>query len=206
MEESMADDDFIIEGGDTGSNRRPFFIAAATLTTIFILASVCSLLFLFSNRTASNPEATAIAATNAVILITNEAVTAAIDATNIALSQPADVPESEPTVAPTSTATSVPATTAPTKTAVVEQPPKDTATPNLSGTSAVEQLAVTEETEEGATNSEDSTPTPIAASTSSASNDADALPQTGFETWGTLVVGLLLAAVLIAARRLRRSA
>ena len=85
MEESMTDDDFIIEEEGTSSSRRPFLIAVATLTTIFILASVCSLVFLFSNRSSTNPEATAIAATNAVILITNEAVTAAIDATNIAL-------------------------------------------------------------------------------------------------------------------------
>lgn len=199
----MTDDEFILEEEGTGSSRRPFLIAVATLTTIFILASVCSLLFLFSNRSASNPEATAIAATNAVILITNEAVTAAIDATNIALSQPTETPE--PTLVPTATSTPVADTATPTETSVVEQQPKDTVTPNLSGTSAVEQVDEDGSDAEGTAGGDNGTATPIPAATSSTADDADALPQTGFETWGTLAVGLMLAAVLIAARRLRRN-
>lgn len=198
----MTDDDFIIEEEGTSSSRRPFLIAVATLTTIFILASVCSLVFLFSNRSATNPEATAIAATNAVILITNEAVTAAIDATNTALANVEAVTATEPASTPTSTSTAIPDTATPTKTVVI----KDTPTANVSETSVAEGLTNETDSESNTeTGDNDSTPTPIPAATSNASNNTETLPQTGLETWGTLAVGLLLAGVLIAARRLRQN-
>lgn len=47
-----------------------------------------------------------------------------------------------------------------------------------------------------------STPTPITLTDSDASS---ALPQTGFETWGIALIGLVLVVVFLAARRLRTS-
>ncbi len=197
----MTDDDFILEEESASSSRRPFLIAAATLFTIFIAAAACSLIFLFQNRTASNPQATAIAATNAVILITNEAVTAAIDATNVALSLPTDTPEA--TATQTATATAIPDTATPTETPVVETA-KDTPTPNTSGTSVAEPTGDATDSP-GNDGAENGTATPIPASTTTSPGKDDVLPQTGLETWGILGIGLLFVAILVAARRLRHT-
>lgn len=188
----MSDEDFIIE--EDGSNRRSFMIIAGVLATIFVAAAICSGVYLLSGRSSSsNPQATAIAATNAVILITNEAVTVAIEMTETAAAMPTNTPE--PTETATETPTAVPDTPEPTETPVVEV--EETATPNLSGTSTFEEVEGTETAESAIA----ATATPIPAATSTAGNDS--LPETGFDTWGVLLAGGLLVFVLLVARRLR---
>lgn len=209
----MAEDDFIIENEErTGGAGRTFLILAGSLLGIFILAAACSLIFLFSNRNTSNPEATAIAATNAVILITNEAVTAAIEATNLAMAQPSDTPEATPTA--TVTQTSEPATATPTGTAVpTDEPVKESPTPNVSGTTAFTTVEAGEgdgtgdddatATSASGTIVEAGTATALPAATSTATTS---LPDTGgFTTWGPILAALLLIGLLVAARSLRRA-
>lgn len=218
----MAEDDYIIDdegGNERPNNRRGFLIAAGFLLGIFILASICSVTLLNMQRRGNGGNqaqigtATAIAATNQVIMITNEAVTVAIQETNLAQAPASETPEA--TLPPTSTATEAAATTEPTETAVVEAA-DDTPTPNLSGTSEFDDDATeTPETDDdGETggaetpdssgsgsgdSSSDSTPTPVAGN----DNTQDSLPETGINTWGTILLGLFFLGILLAARRFR---
>ncbi|MCP5099439.1 MAG: hypothetical protein GY943_28120 [Chloroflexi bacterium] len=211
----MTDDDFIIEDENDGSSRRPFLLIVAMLSLIFIAAIACSLIFLFANGSVSNTAQSDEAATIIAGNSTKEIINASIYATNTALAAPPDTPE--PTEAPTNTATAVPDTPMPTETAVVEAP-KDTPTPNESGTTVAESLDE-EDTTEGeesstaepdesdsttAASAEDGTPTPIPA-VSAEDADKGALPQTGFNIWGTILTGFALLAVLFIARRLRQA-
>ena len=128
---------------------------------------------------------------NAIIAVTNEAVTQTIAAMETEAARPTNTPQPPPTNTPQPTNTPLP-----TNTPVVQQA-EDEVTPTAT---AADGLSTAE--------SDESTPTPIAAlsgGSESAGSDSssDALPQTGIETWGVLVAAFGLIAVLFAARRLR---
>lgn len=188
-------EDFIIEEEheEASNNRRPFLIAVGILLSIFILAAICSATLLYTrDGKPTNGDAAAIAAietTNAEIAVTNAAVTQTIAARETEKARPSDTPVPPPTNTPIPTNTPQP-----TDTPVVGQAEEgeETATPNLSGTSAFS---------DGSANN---TPTPIPGLSGSTGGN-DSLPQTGIETWGALVAGLGLIAVLFFARRLRSS-
>jgi LPXTG-motif cell wall-anchored protein len=189
-------EDFIYEeetdrGGS--SNRRPFLTAVGILLTIFVLAVICSATLLFTRGNGDSGEAEQIAAIetqNAVIAVTNAAVTQTIAAMETEAARPTNTPQPPPTNTPRPTNTPLP-----TNTPVVQQAEEEpTATPttDLSGTSIFSGGAA------------GNTPTPIAA-LSGGSGTSDSLPQTGIETWGILLAAFGLIAALVAARRLRGS-
>lgn len=214
----MEDDYIFDEEEQSGpSNRRGFLVAASVLGLILILALVCSFTLL-ATRNNSNfaADSTAIAVSNmtqeAVNMVTYDAATAvalSVAQTNEAQPQPTDTPELEPTN------TDVPEeeTPEPTETAVVDETEEDEAspTPNLSGTSefsdATAESEATDEAEESesdgviGSNTSASTPTPLSAT----STDNNALPDTGINTWGTILVGLILAGILLGARQFRNT-
>lgn len=187
-------EDFIYEeetdsGGSPG--RRPFLTAVGILLTIFILAVICSATLLLTRDDGDGGAAAEIAAVetqNAIIAVTNAAVTQTIAAMETEAARPTNTPPPPPTNTPIPTSTPLP-----TNTPVVQQAeeePTATAVTDLSGTSIFS----------GGT--ADETPTPIAA-LSGGNGSSDALPQTGIETWGVLVAAFGLIAALVAARRLR---
>jgi hypothetical protein len=186
MEENMSDDFIIEEESDGAANRRPFLVAVGALVTIFILASVCALGLLLSNRSSDRAqEIAAIETQNAVIAITNEAVTLTIAAIETEAARPTDTPQ------PTATSTSTPVPTdtpLPTNTRVIQPADEGTQTPSITGTTIFGDGAGV------------STPTPIIAS-----GGDGALPQTGINTWGALVVAAILIVTVVTARRLRSS-
>ena len=189
-------EDFIYEE-DTVSgsspNRRPFLTAVGILLTIFVLAVICSATLLLTRDnggTGASEQIAAIETQNAVIAVTNAAVTQTIAAMQTEAARPTDTPQPPPTNTPRPTNTPLP-----TNTPVVQQAeeePTATAAVDLLGTSTFSG------------GSGDNTPTPIAAlSGGNGSGTNDSLPQTGIETWGILVAAFGLIAALVAARRLR---
>jgi hypothetical protein len=202
-------EDFIYEEEvDSGgsSNRRPFLTAVGILVTIFVLAVICSAALLI-NRGRENgdgdgasAQVAAIETQNAVIAVTNAAVTQTIVAMETEAARPTETPVPPPTNTPKPTNTPQP-----TDTPVVQQAEDD---------AAASATAASLESTSGEAAEEDSTPTPIAAlssgdssgsSTGSDSSSDDTLPQTGIETWGIFVAAFGLIAALVAARRLRTS-
>ena len=132
----------------------------------------------------------AIETQNAVVAVTNEAVTATIAAMQTEAARPTETPSPPPTFTPTPQPTATPQ---PTNTPVIAEETVesgDLATPNLSGTSVFENATG------------DNTPTPIPVT--GGSGDNGSLPNTGLDTWGIMLIGLVLVAVLFMARRLRR--
>lgn len=206
----MTDDEYIVDEENGTSAGRSFLTAAGILALVFLLAAACSLFFLLRGRSPANPEATAIAATNSVIILTNEAVTRAIEATNTALAMPTNTPG--PTEAPTQTATAVANTATPTGTAVVDTP-TDTPTPNMSGTSTFDDNENDNDADNANDNSDNSNDNDNtndnsnnATATPLPNNDNDdngSLPETGFSSWGPIAIAALLIGLLIGARRLR---
>jgi LPXTG-motif cell wall-anchored protein len=192
----MTEDFIYEEETDSGGspNRRPFLTAVGILLTIFVLAVICSAtLLLTRDNNGRNGDAEQIAAIetqNAVIAVTNAAVTQTIAAMETEAARPTNTPPPPPTNTPRPTNTPLP-----TNTPVVQQAEEEpTATVDLSGTSIF------------SSGSGDSTPTPIAAlSGGNGSGTNDSLPQTGIETWGILIAAFGLIAALVAARRLRSS-
>ncbi|MCP4426209.1 MAG: LPXTG cell wall anchor domain-containing protein [Chloroflexi bacterium] len=186
-------EDFIIEeeSGEDSPSRRPFLIAVGILLTILILAIICSAatLSIRNNRGRSNGNAEQIAAReteNAAILANNEAVTATIAAMETEQALPTETPTAPATNTPTPTNT-----------------PRPTNTPVVRPSGDDEVTETPEPSSADADGTAD-TPTPIAPlSGTNGGSDDDALPQTGIETWGALVAGLALVAILFAARRLR---
>ena len=189
-------EDFIYEeetdsGGSSAS--RPFWTAVGILLTIFLLAAICSAAVLLTRGNGDGGNAAEIAAIetqNAVIAVTNAAVTQTIAAMETEAARPTDTPPPPPTNTPRPTNTPLP-----TNTPVVQQAEEElTATPtaDLLGTSTFPDGTA------------DDTPTPIAA-LSGGNGGTDALPQTGIETWGALVAAFGLIAALVVARRLRSS-
>lgn len=206
-------EDFIyeeeVDSGDS-SNRRPFLTAVGVLVTIFILAAVCSAALLINrNRDDGgnggvSAEVAAIETQNAVIAVTNAAVTQTIVAMETEAARPTETPVPPPTNTPRPTNTPQP-----TDTPVVQQAEDDAAA------TATAEAAIDDTSDDAAAG--DATPTPIAAlsngdgtsgsdgSSASDSGSDDTLPQTGIETWGILVAAFGLIAALVAARRLRTS-
>ncbi|RMG91756.1 MAG: hypothetical protein D6706_17855 [Chloroflexi bacterium] len=179
------EDEFMVEEGE--SSRRPFLIAVGALLTIFILAAVCSAAILLSRQNANrNAQIAAIETENAIIAVTNEAVTLTVAAMQTADARPTDTPTPTATLTPSPTFTNTPTSTPVVAQAETLQEEEATPTPNLSGTSVFE------------TQEEESTPTPIAAFAE------EELPQTGIGTWGALVAAFILVMALVAARRLRQ--
>ena len=188
-------EEFIIE--EEEPNRRPFLIAVAALTTIFILAAICGLAFLLSGRSAAEraSEVAAIETQNAIIAVTNQAVTQTIAALETEAALPTETPEPD---TPTPTATPEPDTPTPTATPVIdageaEATAEETTAPEVDGTSAVVTPAV------------DETPTPITGATGTIDGDDTALPETGIDTWSAVLIALALIGTVFVARRLRSS-
>ena len=191
----MTEDFIYEEETDSGgsANRRPFLTAVGILLTIFVLAVICSATLLLTRGSGdggNTQEIAAIETQNAVIAVTNAAVTQTIAAMETEAARPTNTPQPPPTNTPRPTNTPLP-----TNTPVVQQAeeePTGTPTADLSGTSVFSGGAGS------------NTPTPIAALNGGSGSDSS-LPQTGIETWGILVAAFGLVAVLVIARRLRSS-
>jgi hypothetical protein len=198
----MTEDFIYEEEAETGSssNRSAYLTAVGVLLTIFVLAVICSASVLWfrsrdTNGGGTAAEIAAIETQNAVIAVTNAAVTQTISAMETEAARPTDTPPPPPTNTPRPTNTPLP-----TDTPVVQQAEdEETATPTA-------DLLVTDTS---AIAADDSTPTPISALSNgnggSSSGTDDTLPQTGIETWGILVAAFGLIATLVVARRLRSS-
>lgn len=183
-------EDFIIEEEiEDSPNRRPFLTAVGVLVAIFVLAAICSGVVLLNRNRAPNGDAAEIAAIetqNAVIAVTNAAVTQTVAAMETEAARPTDTPKPPPTNTPVPTSTPLP-----TNTPVLAQAEDDaTETPDLTETSIFSGETA------------DNTPTPIPGLSGTSGGDGS-LPQTGIETWGALVAAIVLIAVFLAARRLR---
>jgi hypothetical protein len=174
------------------SSNRPFLTAVGVLLLIFILAAGCSA-FALMNRGGgggASEEVAAIETQNAIIAVTNAAVTQTIAAMETEAARPTDTPTPPPpTFTPQPAATNTPK---PTNTPVVADGAEDVAndngeTPNESGTSVFDDSA------------DASTPTPIPVG----GNNNDALPDTGFELWTILLAAVVLVGLVVMARRMR---
>jgi hypothetical protein len=194
------EEDYIVQddsSGTGGSNNRPFLTAAGLLLLVFILAAGCGAYNLISRgangqTVAANPTAEAIFTQNAIVAVTNEAVTLTIRAMETEAARPTETPTLPPTATQPSPATETPE--APTLTPVV---------PEGEGIGEDGEEGEDAPPAEGTTTfvpGDDSTPTPIPVATG---NDKGALPDTGIETWSAMLLALALVAVLFIARRLR---
>jgi hypothetical protein len=185
----MTEDFIIEEETEDSTNRRPFMTAVGVLLAVFVLAAICSGVLLLNRNRSPNGDADEIAAIetqNAVIAVTNAAVTQTIAAMETEAARPTDTPKPPPTNTPVPTSTPLP-----TNTPVLAQAEGDaTETPDLSGTSIFA----------GGTGG--NTPTPIPGLGGTSGGDGS-LPQTGIETWGALVAAIVLIAIFLGARRLR---
>jgi hypothetical protein len=147
------------------------------------------------NRGSSPDQTAAVAAIetqNAMIAVTNAAVTQTIAAMETEAARPTDTPTPPP---PTFTPEPSPSNTPrATNTPVVADVDLGTVvadgTPNVSGTSVFEGEAG------------NSTPTPIPVGSS---NGGGSLPDTGFELWAIALAGIVLVGILVAARRMRHA-
>ncbi len=190
MEERMTEE-FILEEDDSeeSSSRRPFQVAVGALLVIGVLAVACTGITLFLRGSAAerDGQVSEIETRNAIVAITNEAVTQTIAAMQTEEARPTDTPELTPTNTATPIATD---TQVPTNTPVVQQAEDEgAATPSLFGTSAF------------AAGAGDATPTPLGALGNGSSDGT--LPQTGVSTWGATVAALLFIGIFAVARRLR---
>ena len=188
------EEESVAEQNSGGS--RPFLTAVGLLLVVFVLAAGCSVLALRSrdNSSGQTDEVAAIETQNAMIAVTNAAVTQTIAAMETEAARPTDTPTPPPaTFTPEPSPSNTPR---PSNTPVVVDIEDGAAseagdeTANVSGTSVFE----------GET--EDSTPTPIPVG---GSNESGELPDTGFELWGIVLAGLALVGIVIAARRMRRA-
>jgi hypothetical protein len=181
-----------METQESGSSR-PFLTAVGVLLLVFILAAGCSAVSLMNrggDGGGSSDEVAAIETQNAIIAVTNAAVTQTIAAMETEAARPTDTPTPPPpTFTPEPSATNTPK---PTNTPVVADSGDESAsagdeTPNASGTSVFED------------GTDDSTPTPIPVG----GNDNDSLPDTGFEMWAIVLAALVLVGLVVMSRRMR---
>lgn len=185
------------EEQNSGGNG-PFYTAVGVLIAIFILAGGCALVS--SMNRGSTPDQTAevavIETQNAVIAVTNAAVTQTIAAMETEAARPTETPTPPPpTYTPEPSPSNTPrATNTPVVVDIEIDNEADVAvgegTPNVSGTSVFEGEA------------ENSSPTPIPVSDS---NGSGTLPDTGFELWAIALAGIVLVGILVAARRMRKA-
>jgi len=184
-------EDFILEEDESGdsSKRRPFLIAVGALAAVGVLAVACTAIILMTrgSQPGNSEEVALIETQNAIIAVTNEAVTRVISAMETEAARPTNTPEPTATDLPTALPTNTPR---PTNTPVVQQAEGETATPVFFGTSTF------------GVGLGGSTPTPIGALGSGSSGNGS-LPQTGISTWAATLAALLLVGIVIAARRLR---
>ncbi len=195
-DDEFIEDDYYDADEGGSSSGRPFLIAVGGLLLVLVLGILCTAAILAtrSARTDNGEAVAAIETQNAIIAVTNMAVTAAINATQTAEAQPTITP------LPTNTATPEPATATATpvvseETAVAEEVPEETAVATVDATEGAAAII-----DLGGTH----TPTPTPLSSVDAGKDST-LPQTGLETWGIIALGAVLVIVLLGARRLRAS-
>lgn len=185
------EDESVEEQNSGGSG--PFLTAVGILILIFILAAGCSFVLLGQrdNSSVNTEQIAAIETQNAIVAVTNAAVTQTIAAMETEAARPTETPtpppptytaEPSPTQTPRSTNTPVVVDTGDGMTGDVAD-----GTPNVSGTSIFEN------------GTEDSTPTPIPVG----GKDNGSLPDTGFELWTIALAGLVLVGILFVARRMR---
>lgn len=186
-------EDETIEEQNSGGNG-PFLTAVGILLVVFILAAGCSAFMLRARDTTagSTAEIAAIETKNAMVAVTNAAVTQTIAAMETEAAKPTETATSPPptfTSEPSPSNTPRPSNT-PVKVDIDGEIGEGIAdgTPNVSGTSQFED------------GTEDSTPTPIPVD---GSNGSGELPDTGFELWAIVLAGIVLVAVLAGARRMR---
>ncbi|HFE66714.1 MAG TPA: hypothetical protein ENJ93_05575 [Chloroflexi bacterium] len=199
-DDEFIEDDYYDADEGSSSSGRPFLIAVGGLLLVLVLAIACTAAVLSARSadTSNGEEVAAIETQNAIIAVTNMAVTAAINATQTAEAQPTNTP------LPTSTATPEPATATATpvvseeETAVAETAPEEegTAVPTVDATEGAAGVIEVP--------GDANTPTPTPLSSVEAGKDSS-LPQTGLETWGIIALGAVLVIVLLGARRLRAS-
>ncbi len=195
-DDEFIEDDYYDADEGGSSSGRPFLIAVGGLLLVLVLGILCTAAILATRsvRTDNGEAVAAIETQNAIIAVTNMAVTAAINATQTAEAQPTITP------LPTNTATPEPATATATpvvseETAVAEEVPEETAVATVDATEGAAAII-----DLGGTH----TPTPTPLSSVDAGKDST-LPQTGLETWGIIALGAVLVIVLLGARRLRAS-
>lgn len=184
------------EGGGTTGNRT-FNILAGVATAVLLLGLICiaAVLFLRPQDT-TDEEAVAMRLTeNAIIAVTNEAVTRTLEAMATEDARPTDTPTNTPEPSPTNTPE-------PTETPVLlpvdEEEDLDEedelVTPDSLATAIAEAEAADDDAVAG---------TPVPAVTPGTT--VDTLPDTGIDTWGAILLAFLLVGMFMAARRLRSS-
>jgi hypothetical protein len=195
-------DEYVIEeeeGGD-GSGSRAFVILAGILTAVLLLSLLCIAGVLLTRNGTDTDQTAAIQtreAENAIIAVTNTAVALTVEAMETEAAMPTNTPTATPEPPPTETPT-------PTNTPVVlpvddddnGDPDEDEATPDALATAIAE---AGEENGDDNGNGNDTAVTPIAQVTPA----PDTLPDTGFGTWGIIVIAFLLLGLTAVARRLR---
>ena len=195
-------DDFIYdqeESSAASGGRSPFVMAVAILGTIFVLAAICSAVFWFTRdgnggTPTNQAEIAAIETQNAIVAVTNEAVTATIAAMETEAALPTATATTPPTFTPQPSVTPIPSETP------VVQSADGSPTPNILAT----DIALS-----GGVDANGNTPTPIPGFASGGSGNGTsstgggALPQTGIDTWSALIAAVVLIVVLVGARRLR---
>lgn len=185
------------EGGGSAGNRT-FAILAGIATAILLLGLICIAAVLMLRPGNGNGLAAEIAAReteNAIIAVTNEAVTRTIAAIETEAARPTETPTSTPEPSPTNTPE-------PTETPVVLpvdeeeeiDEEEDIATPDSLATAIAEAEAV-----------EDDDMTPVSPATVAPSPGVDTLPDTGINTLGIIAAAFMLLGLSLVARRLRSS-
>lgn len=204
------EEDYIVQednAGSSGGSNRPFLTAVGLLLFVFILAAGCGAFNLLSRgggtdqTTVASATIEAIETQNAIVQVTNEAVTLTIMAMETEAARPTETPTLPPTATQAPPATETPPP--PTETPVVPEGEVVEGETGEGEGDAAGETGEAGETGTGVTGpTDDSTPTPIPVVTG---NDKGALPDTGIDTWSAMLLGLALVAVLLMARRLRRA-
>lgn len=187
-------DEYVIEeeeGGGSGS--RAFIILAGVLTAVLLLSLLCIAGVLLT-RNGTDPDQTAAIQTreaeNAIIAVTNTAVAMTVEAMETEAAMPTNTPTATPEPLPTETPT-------PTNTPVVLPVDDDDGDPDDATPDALATAIAEADEENGDGNG--TAVTPIAQVTPA----PDTLPNTGFGTWGIIVIAFLLLGLTAVARRLR---
>ena len=207
-------EDYLIEeeeeGGGSAGNRT-FSLLAGIATAILLLGLLCIGAVLLLRPAADNGQLAQVAAIetqNAIIAVTNEAVTRTIEAMETEAAQPTNTPTSTPEPSPTSTPE-------PTNTPVVlavdddddeatddELGEGDVGTPDALATAIAEAQdgdADDPDTDNGTT----TMVTPISPAGSDTTTGVDTLPDTGINTLAVIIAAFMLLGLSVAARRLR---
>ncbi|MFO7540728.1 MAG: hypothetical protein R6X32_22035 [Chloroflexota bacterium] len=191
-------EEYLIEeeegGGSAGS--RTFTILAGIASAVLLLGLICIAAIMFT-RQQDTTQADAVAmreTENAIILVTNEAVTRTIEAMETEAARPTETPTSTPEPSPTNTPE-------PTETPVVlpVDEEEETATPDSLATAIAEADFEDDDVTPGAPG------VPGASATAVPGTGVDTLPDTGINTLGIIVAAFMLLGLSVVARRLRSS-